>query len=136
MNNENAFSYTYSAKANQEVLDIRSKYLPKTESKLDELKRLDHLVQSSGVMESLCAGIGGALIFGVGFCLTMQVFGNALWLGVILGLIGIFGMIAAFPVWQKIFHKAKAKHAPRILELIGQEEYGTLYVYKIIDIKK
>ena len=61
--NENAFSYTYSATCNQEVLNIRKKYLPHEETKLEELKRLDSLVQNSGVMESLCAGIGGCLVF-------------------------------------------------------------------------
>ena len=39
--NGNAFSYTYSAPENQEVLSIRKKYLPREETKLEELKRLD-----------------------------------------------------------------------------------------------
>ena len=118
--NENAFSYTYSATCNQEVLNIRKKYLPKEETKLEELKRLDHLVQNSGVTESLCAGIGGCLIFGLGLCLAMEVIGHIIWLGVILGLIGAFGMLAAFPVYRKFFNKAKAQHTPRILELAAQ----------------
>lgn len=117
MHNENTFSYTYSAKENQEVLNIRRKYMPQEESKLDELKRLDNLVQSSGVMEALCAGVGGALIFGLGMCLAMEVIGQMIWLGVILGLIGMAGMLAAYPVYRKFFVKAKAQHAPRILQL-------------------
>lgn len=117
MNNENTFSYTYSAKENQEVLNIRKKYLPQEESKLEELKRLDNLVQTSGMAESLCAGIGGALIFGLGMCMAMEVIGHMVWLGVILGLIGAVGMLAAFPVYRKFFAKAKEKYAPRILEL-------------------
>ena len=118
--NENAFSYTYTATCNQEVLNIRKKYLPKEETKLDELKRLDSLVQNSGVTESLCAGIGGCLIFGLGLCLAMEVIGHMIWLGVILGLIGTAGMLAAFPVYRKFFNKAKAQHTPRILELAAQ----------------
>ena len=118
--NENAFSYTYSASCNQEVLNIRKKYLPKEETKLEELKRLDHWVQNSGVTESLCAGIGGCLIFGLGLCLAMEVIGHIIWLGVILGLIGAFGMLAAFPVYRKFFNKAKAQHTPRILELAAE----------------
>ena len=90
--NENAFSYTYSATCNQEVLNIRKKYLPHEETKLEELKRLDSLVQNSGVMESLCAGIGGCLAFGLGLCLAMEVIGQMIWLGVILGLVGTVGM--------------------------------------------
>ena len=117
MNNENTFSYTYSAKENQEVLNIRKKYLPQEESKLDELKRLDNLVQSSGVMEGLCAGIGGTLIFGLGMCLAMEVIGHMVWLGVSLGLTGMVGMLAAFPVYWRCFANAKARYAPRILQL-------------------
>ena len=118
--NENAFSYTYSATCNQEVLNIRKKYLPQEETKLEELKRLDHLVQNSGVMESLCAGIGGCLIFGLGLCLAMEVIGQMIWLGVILGLVGAVGMLVAFPVYRKFFNKAKAQHSPRILELADE----------------
>ncbi len=115
-----SFSYTYSASDNQEVLRIRKKYLPQEESKLEELKRLDHLVQGSGVMESLCTGIGSCLVFGTGLCFAMQVIGNAVWLGIVLGLIGAVGMIAAFPTYKKYFNKAKARHTPRILELTAE----------------
>ena len=118
--NENAFSYTYSATCNQEVLNIRKKYLPKEETKLEELKRLDHLVQNSGVTQSLCAGIGGCLIFGLGLCLAMEVIGQMIWLGVILGFVGAVGMLVAFPVYRRFFNKAKAQHTPRILELAAE----------------
>ena len=118
--NENAFSYTYSASENQEVLRIRKKYLPKEETKLEELKRLDSLVHSSGVTQGLCAGIGGCLVFGLGLCLAMEVIGHMIWLGVILGLVGTAGMLAAFPIYRKNFHKAKSQHSPRILELAAQ----------------
>ena len=118
--NENAFSYTYSASENQEVLRIRKKYLPKEETKLEELKRLDSLVHSSGVIQGLCAGIGGCLVFGLGLCLAMEVIGHMIWLGVILGLVGTAGMLTAFPIYRKIFHKAKSQHSPRILELASQ----------------
>jgi len=117
---QNAFSYTYSAAGNQEVLDIRKKYLPQAETKLEELKRLDQTVQNSGVMEGLIAGIGGCLVFGLGMCLAMKVIGSAVWLGVILGLIGAAGMIAAFPLYRKVFNNAKKKYSPRILELAAQ----------------
>ena len=118
--NENAFSYTYRATRSQEVLNIRKKYLPKEETKLEELKRLDQLVRNSGVTESLCAGIGGCLIFGLGLCLAMEVIGQMIWLGVILGLVGTVGMLIAFPVYRKYVNKAKAQHTPRILELADE----------------
>lgn len=120
MPNDNVFHYTYSAPENQEVLNIRKKYLPKEETKMEELIRLDRRVQSSGMVESLSAGIGGALIFGLGMCLSMKVIGNVMWLGVLLGFIGIVGMITAYPVYRRTFEKAKAQYAPRILELTAE----------------
>lgn len=120
MNNENSFSYTYSAPENQEVLNIRKKYLPREETKLEELKRLDNLVQSSGVMEALTMGIGGCLVFGLGMCLSMKIIGNAMWLGILLGLIGTASMIVAYPVYRKFFEKSKQKYTPRILELTAE----------------
>ena len=123
MNRETTFIYNYSAKENKEVQEIRSKYLPHEESKLEELKRLDYAVQNSGMIESLCAGIGGALIFGFGLCLAMQVIGNgvvSIVFGVLLGITGMVGMIAAYPVYRKMVRKAKAEYAPRILQLTDE----------------
>lgn len=125
MNNENAFSYIYSAKQNQEVLSIRNKYLPREETKLEELKRLDDLVQSSGVAEALCVGVCGCMVFGLGLCLAMEVIGSYLWQGILLGLVGAAAMLCAYPVYRRHFRRAKAKHAPRILEL-AQELSGDL----------
>ena len=117
------FTYNYSAKENAEVQAIRKKYLPKSESKLEELKRLDEMVQASGMVESLSAGIGGALIFGLGMCLAMQVIGRGIImmvLGVLIGIAGMVGMLVAYPVYRKIFKRTKEKYAPRILELTAE----------------
>ncbi len=120
---ENTFSYKYSAKENAEVQAIRKKYLPKSESKLEELKRLDETVQASGMVESLCVGIGGALIFGLGLCLAMQVIGSGLVMmiiGVLVGIVGMAGMLVAYPVYRKVFSATKEKYAQRILELTAE----------------
>ena len=120
MEQKDGFSYTYIAPANQEVLNIRKKYLPQEESKLDKLKRLDHLVQNSGVVESLCAGVGGCLIFGLGMCLAMQVIGGGTALtvlGIVLGLVGFVGWGINYPIYKKLLEKGKAKYAYEIVEL-------------------
>ena len=127
MNQETTFIYNYSAKENKEIQDIRSKYLPREESKLEELKRLDYTVQNSGMIESLCAGIGGVLIFGLGLCLAMQVIGSGIFaiaLGVLLGIVGMVSMIVAYPIYRKVFTNAKTKYAPRILELTAELTSG------------
>lgn len=120
MTNENSFQYTYSAPVNQEVLNIRKKYVPHEETKLEELKRLDRLVQNSGVTESLTVGIGGCLVFGIAMCFGLGVFGHITWPSIFLGLIGTVGMLTAYPINRKVFHRAKEKHAPRILELTAE----------------
>ena len=123
MNQDTTFIYKYSAKENKEVQEIRKKYLPREESKFEELKRLDYTVQNSGMMESLCAGIGGALVFGLGMCLAMQVIGSGLIMmiiGILIGIVGMAGMLVAYPVYRKVFKQTKEKYAPRILELTAE----------------
>lgn len=128
MNQDVTFIYTYSANENTEVQEIRKKYLPCAESKLDELKRLDYAVQTSGMTESLCTGVGGALVLGLGMCLTMQIIGNGVLLmvlGVLLSMIGIGATLAAYPIYRRVFSQTKAKFAPRILELTAELSDGT-----------
>lgn len=123
MNQENTFSYNYSARENKEVQEIRKKYLPEGENKLDELKRLDKRVQESGMLEALVVGVLGFLLFGTGVCLTIGVIGSGIWLvimGIFLGIIGAAGMIAAYPLYCVVFNKKKAELTPRILELAAQ----------------
>lgn len=117
------FSYSYSAKENTEVLEIRKKYLPQNESKIDELKRLDALVQGSGVVEALCAGFIGFMLLGLGVCLTVQIIGFGGWLialGILLAIVGIISMAVAYPMYRRIFGRTKAKYTPRILELAAE----------------
>ena len=123
MNQDTTFIYRYSAKENKEVQEIRKKYLPREESKFEELKRLDYTVQTAGTLESLCAGIGGALVFGLGMCLAMQIIASSIILialGVLLGILGIGGMLTAYPVYRKVFNATKEKYTPRILELTAE----------------
>lgn len=120
MENEKTVVYDYSAKETSEIRQIRAKYLPREESKLDELRRLDSAVRNSGRVESITVGIIGALIFGVGMCLAMQVIAEGVWavvLGVLVGLVGAVVMLCAYPICRKISDRAKARLAPRILEL-------------------
>ena len=123
MNQENSFYYKYSVEENKEIEEIRKKYLPVVESKVDELKRLDAQVQNSGVAASLCIGVVGCLIFGTGMCFSMQVLGTGLLtmiLGIILGIAGALVMAMAYPVYRKKQQKMKENLAPKILELSNE----------------
>ena len=118
--NNTRFVYKYSAKENQEILEIRKKYLPESETAYDELIRLDRTVQMSGTVEALCAGVLGTFVLGVGMCLAMQVIAQGVWahlMGIVIGLVGLAVMLAAYPIYRKVYYKTKEKLAPRILEL-------------------
>lgn len=118
--NKDVFIYSYSAPTNKEVQEIRKKYLPKAESKFEELKRLDRDVQATGTTESLIVGIAGCLMFGVGLCLAMHIIGNSFLLGVFADIIGVAAMVAAYPVYRHISGKTKERLVPRILRLTAE----------------
>ena len=123
MNQENSFYYKYSAEENKEIEEIRKKYLPVVESKVDELKRLDAQMQNSGVAAAICIGVAGSLIFGTGMCFSMQVLGTGMLtmlLGIILGIAGALVMAMAYLVYRKKQQKMKEYLAPKILELSNE----------------
>ena len=113
----NTFTYQYSATINKEVESIRNKYIPKEESKVERLKKLDLRVQSAGVVQGLCLGIVGALVFGVGMCFFLNVFAGAVWSAPLFMIIGTLLMIPAYPICKRIAKKTKAKLTPEILRL-------------------
>ena len=112
-----SFTYNYSAARNKEVESIRRKYMPHEESKLEKLKRLDYRVQMAGMIEGLCFGIIGALVFGIGMCFFLDVFAGAAWLTAILMICGTLLMIPAYPIYRRIARKTKAELTPEILRL-------------------
>lgn len=120
MNSDSVFRYCYSAKQNEEVRAIRDKYLPRSESKLEELRRLDHCVHSAGMAQSLAIGLAGCIIFGLGMCFAMQVIGESVALGAFIGMWGVTAMAAAYPVYRAFVRRARAKHRHRILELAAE----------------
>ena len=112
-----SFTYNYSAARNNEVESIRRKYMPREESKLEKLKRLDYRVQMAGMIEGLCFGIIGALVFGVGMCFFLDVFAGAAWLMAILMICGTLLMIPAYPIYRSIARKTRVELTPEILRL-------------------
>lgn len=111
------FRYSYSATQNKEVESIRNRYLPKEENKLEILKKLDSKVQSAGMIESLCLGIVGALVFGVGMCFGLDALKGADFLAFLFGIVGTAMMLPAYPLYKRISRKTKARFSPEILRL-------------------
>lgn len=112
-----SFTYNYSAARNKEVENIRKKYMPHEESKIETLRRLDNRVQTAGMLEGISLGIIGALVFGIGMCFFLEVFAGAAWFTAILMICGTLLMIPAYPIYRRIARKTKAKLTPEILRL-------------------
>ncbi len=114
------FSYTYSAKQQEEIRRIRDKYIVKEESKMDQLRKLDASVTKPGTIASLITGIIGTLLLGVGMCCTMVWAENLFILGIVVGVIGIACIAAAYPLYVRITKKQREKLAPEILRLTDE----------------
>lgn len=120
MENNDKFEYTYSAKQQSELENIRKKYLPQEESKMDRLRRLDESVTHPGTMISIIVGIVGTLIMGFGMCLCLE--WSEFIPGVIIGVVGMVILVAAYPIYSKITQKQREKIAPEILRLTDEIE--------------
>lgn len=117
MMEDNKFSYSYSAKQKAEVEEIRNKYKPKEESKIEQLRKLDKETTRKGTIVSVVVGMISTLVFGAGMSCVL-VFDSSLFaFGIVLGLIGIGGMALALPLHGIITEKEKAKVADRIMAL-------------------
>ena len=119
-NEKETFSYTYSAKQQEEIQQIRNKYLPKEEDKMEQLRRLDQSVTRKGTIVSMVAGIIGVLILGVGMCCTMVWAENWFIPGIIIGMLGIVIVSLAYPLYTHITKKEREKIAPEIMRLTDE----------------
>lgn len=122
MNNStenNTFQYTYSAKQQAEIETIRKKYAPptSTEDKMEQLRRLDAGVTRKATIYSIIIGLIGTLIMGIG---TMVGQSTLFIPGIIIGVIGIAVLSAAYPVFMKLLKKEREKIAPEILKLTDE----------------
>jgi len=121
MENKNErFEYTYSAKQQEEIEQIRRKYMPKEEDRLAELKRLDEKVGRPGTITAIVLGLVGTLIFGAGMSMILVWTDAMLVTGVIIGIAGFLMLAVAYPVYKKITAKQREKMAPQILALTEQ----------------
>ena len=116
-NKKETFEYTYSAKQQQEIENIRKKYLPKEEDKMEQLRRLDRSATKKGTMVSIILGTVSTLILGVGMCCTMVWSENWFVPGIIIGFTGLAGIAASYPLYRSITRRERKKLAPQILKL-------------------
>ena len=114
------FTYTYSAKEQEEIKKIRDKYAPPTkeETSMEQLRRLDKSATKGATVVSLIVGIISALLLGVGMCCTMVPGWEQYFIpGIAVGVVGIIGVIAAYPIYNHMVKCKRKKLAPEIMWL-------------------
>lgn len=114
------FSYHYSSKRNLEVEAIRKKYMPEEENRLETLKKMDRKAQSAGTVESLCIGVVGTLLFGIGMCFFLKVFAGGGLPAALFMILGLLIALTAYPIYRHISRSTKEKLTPEILRLSGE----------------
>ena len=114
------FQYTYSAKQQEEIKNIRKKYAAPEEDKMEQLRQLDRSATQTGISASLAVGIIGALLLGVGMCCCM-VWGGGLFIpGIAVGVIGLILICCAYPLYVRVTERERKKIAPEILRLTDE----------------
>ena len=127
---QNGFSYTYSAKEQAELKRIREKYTvpTETEDKMARLRKLDTSVTKTAQAIALTVGIIGTLILGLGMSLIMTDLSDILGsyrdmsmpIGIVIGLFGGTLASLAYPIYNAIVRARRKKLAPEIIRLTDE----------------
>ena len=125
MENKEGFSFTYSAEQQKEIEAIRKKYLPREESKMEQLRRLHAIPTQKAQACAIALGVIGALIMGTGMSLAMTDIGAALGslsmvIGIVIGIVGMVLVALAYPLYNRVLKKQREKIAPEILRLTDE----------------
>ena len=105
------------------VQKIRTQYVEKEHTQLDELKELDVKVKRPANVFAYVFGSISAIIMGSGMSLVMTEIGLQIGIkdgmvpGIVIGSIGLLMAIFNYPLYKKILASRKEKYADRIMEL-------------------
>ena len=120
---QETFTYTYSAQQQEEIQNIRKKYLAPEEDKMERLRKLHYSATQKAQVWALVLGIIGALIMGSGMSLVMTDIGEIIGLtsafipGIVIGILGMIPVALAYPVYNRVLTKERQRIAPEILRL-------------------
>ena len=101
----------------KEIEEIRTKYLPKTENKLDKIRKLDESATRKATIQSIVVGLISSLIFGFGLCCVLVWKDSQFIQGIIIGIVGLCGMLLAFPLYSHILKVQRNKISEKIISL-------------------
>lgn len=116
-NKKDSFEYSYSAEQQKEIEQIRKRYLPQEEDKMEQLRKLDQSATKKGTIYSIVVGVIGTLAMGVGLTCTLEWGETLLIPGIFIGLIGMALIGIAYPLYARATKKEREKIAPQILAL-------------------
>lgn len=128
MDKKESFNYTYSAAQQQEIENIRKKYLPQEEDKMERLRSLHRCAGQKAQAWAIALGVVGALIMGTGMSLAMtdlaEILGTnqdlAMVVGIVIGLAGMVLVALAYPVYNRVLIRERQRIAPEILRLTDE----------------
>ena len=103
---------------------IAKEYAPKDSSKIVALRKLDRKAKLPATIFTYTFGIISTLVLGTGMCLSMQVIGDNMVLGIIIGIIGMLGCGVNYPIYKKMLENGKKKYAYEIVELAREISEG------------
>ena len=105
------------------VEKIRTKYVEKKDSSLDELRKLDKKVKRPAEVFAYIFGSISALVMGAGMSLVMTDIGATIGLadamipGIAVGIVGLVMAVVNYPIYKGMINSRKKKYAPEILAL-------------------
>ncbi len=99
---------------------IRSQYVEREVTELDELRRLDKTVKLPANIFGYTFGTAGALALGTGMSLAMGVIGSSMALGIVIGVVGIAMVSVNYMLYSKLLAKRRAKHQDAVLKITNR----------------
>lgn len=105
------------------VQKIRTQYIEKEHTELDELKALDKKVKSPAVTFACILGTVAALVMGAGMSLIMTDIAQSVGIshpmavGLVLGLVGLAAALLNYPLYRGLLSRRQKKYAREIIAL-------------------
>ena len=100
---------------------ITSEYAPKEDRKIVALMKLNRKAKQGAEIFAYTFGIVSSLILGTGMSFAMGVIGDntltTMIIGIVVGLVGIFGVSMNYFIYKKLINKGKNKYGSDIIRL-------------------
>ncbi len=102
---------------------IRTQYMEKQATELDELRELDAKVKRPANIFAYIFGAVSAIVMGCGMSLVMTDIGATVGIaepfapGIVIGAVGLLAAVVNYPIYKAILTSRKKKYADKIIAL-------------------